>query len=151
MDKYVCDLGVGKKFIKTVKKITKENTRKMSAVDVAMYIKLTKYTKETLTSQLIRHQVTWATDRHKSAYRLWIYTAKRVSLSKNKFYRKQEERYDFCDGGQEKMTFADSDGGLVFRYSSTFRVSGTLLTFNLNILGMYIKKLRLKFTMDRVI
>lgn len=61
MFKYVCDLGVGKKFIKTVK-ITKENTRKMSAVNVAMYIKLTKYTKETLTSQLIRHRVTWATD-----------------------------------------------------------------------------------------
>lgn len=28
MDKYVCDLGVGKNFIKAVKEITKENNRK---------------------------------------------------------------------------------------------------------------------------
>lgn len=42
MDKYVCDLEVGKNFIKAVKEITKENIRKMSEVNVAIHIKLPK-------------------------------------------------------------------------------------------------------------
>ena len=77
---YVCDLGVGKNFIKAVKEITKENIRKMSAVNVAMHKTSQNKPRNTnISTNKTSRDMVGACNSYKNKYRLFELTLQKDS------------------------------------------------------------------------